>query len=184
MSDSELVDKIRDSDTELYREIVERYQAKLIRYAYTIMHDEDSAKDVVQNSFIKAYVNLKSFDTSRKFSSWIYRIVHNEALNAIKKKSKEFRPDDETWFDHIPADAAPFEETVDKKLLKNAVLAQIDKLSMKYREPVLLYYYEGQSYQQISEVLRIPVATVGTRINRGKKTLHEILKEQGIDHEW
>ena len=85
LTDEEVVEKVRTSDKDLYVLIIERYQKKLLRYANNLLKDEDRAVDVVQNSFIKSFVNLNSFNTNHKFSSWIYQIVHNEALNLIKK---------------------------------------------------------------------------------------------------
>ena len=85
LKDQEIVDLIRTKDKELYSELVKRYEDKLMRYALSIVGNEQKAADVVQQSFIKAYVNLQSFNLKKKFSSWIYRIVHNEAINEIKK---------------------------------------------------------------------------------------------------
>jgi len=84
-----LVNKIRTSDRELFAELVNRYEEKLLRYATYLLHDEQKASDVVQDSLIKAYINLNGFDTKKKFSSWIYRIVHNETMNSVKKYHKE-----------------------------------------------------------------------------------------------
>jgi RNA polymerase sigma-70 factor (ECF subfamily) len=88
-SDEELVEQIRKSDRELYAIIIKRYQEKLLRYANNLIKDESRASDAVQESFIKAFINLNSFNTKKKFSSWIYRIVHNETLNIIKKYKLE-----------------------------------------------------------------------------------------------
>ena len=75
------MDAVRTKDQELYGEVVRRYQDKLLRYADYLMQNESRAADVTQNAFIKAFINLNSFDTGKKFSSWIYRITHNEAIN-------------------------------------------------------------------------------------------------------
>src|SRR3954463_6498094 len=69
-----------------FGELVERYEAKLLRYARKFLLDPDDAQDIVQDIFIKAYENLQSFDVSRRFSPWIYRIAHNEFVNALKKR--------------------------------------------------------------------------------------------------
>ena len=90
LSDEELVMVIREQDQEQYAEIVNRYQDRLLRYALRLTNDRELAQDAVQKAFIKAFVNLHSFDTERKFSSWIYRIVHNESMNVLRK-DKKFR---------------------------------------------------------------------------------------------
>jgi len=95
-SDEEVVIAVRTSNKELYREIINRYQVRLFTYARYITGNEDKAKDAVQETFIKAYRNLNSFDASKKFSSWIYRITHNEAINIVKKYKRETALPDES----------------------------------------------------------------------------------------
>ncbi|KKP65626.1 MAG: RNA polymerase sigma factor, partial [Candidatus Roizmanbacteria bacterium GW2011_GWC2_35_12] len=89
MTDEKLVEKICREDKELYTEIVNRYQEKLLRYASNLIGDKYKASEIVQESFIKAYISLRSFNTKKKFSSWIYRIVHNETMNYFQKYKKE-----------------------------------------------------------------------------------------------
>ena len=183
LTDEKLVEKITKNDQELYIHIVERYQGPLIRYVRTIVYEHEAAEDVVQNTFIKAYQNLRSFKLDKKFSSWIYRIAHNEGINYIKKHKREVRPDDETWFDSVPDERLTAEDEVDLKILKSATGSAIAKLEEKYREPLTLFYLEAKSYQEIGEILRIPTATVGTRINRAKKQLKDLIKEKGVENE-
>jgi len=89
LSDEEIIEKVRTSNQDLYAVIIDRYQKKLLRYIGNLIKDENKAIDVVQESFIKAFVNLNSFNTEKKFSSWIYRIAHNQAINLAKKYQKE-----------------------------------------------------------------------------------------------
>ena len=181
MSDEAIVRQVTDYDQELYVHIVERYQGPLIRYVRTLVYDEDKAADVVQNTFIKAFTNLRSFNTSKKFSSWIYRIAHNEAINFIKKHAKEVRPDNEEWFDRLPDSQELAVVVVDKQLLHDAMKKLFKELDRKYRQPLILYAYEGKTYEEISDVLRVPKATVGTRINRAKKQLKKLLEKEGVE---
>lgn len=169
ITDEELVNKIK-KDKNLYEELVDRYQTKLSRYINYLIHDEDVALDVVQNTFIKAYVNLNGFDTNKKFSSWIYRIAHNESMNVIKKNKKEIRIDEN--FD-IPEDSN-IEEEFDKKEMSKIVGVCIKKLPEKYSEVLILYFLDDKSYEEISDILRIPVGTVGIRIKRGKEMMKKI----------
>ena len=89
LSDEKVAEIVRTKDKEAYAEIIKRYQTKLMRYAGYIMGDEYKGADVVQEAFIKAYINLNGFDTKKKFGSWIYRIVHNEAMNMLGKYKKQ-----------------------------------------------------------------------------------------------
>lgn len=164
LSDEIIVEQIRSIDQELYVLLVERYQHKLLRYAQSLMHDEHRATDVVQEAFIKAFINLQSFNTQKKFSSWIYRIVHNEAMNSFKKYQKEVSlPKD---FDF--ASDEDIEADFEQQELVVAVQARLQELPLVYAEPLALRYLEEKSYEEISDILYLPMGTVATRINRAK----------------
>lgn len=175
LSDEAVVELVRNEDQELYREIVKRYQAKLLRYAAYLIRDEAKAADVVQEAFIKAFINLKGFNLKKKFSSWIYRIVHNETINYLKKHKKEISLENNHWLKSKEDVEADFNRKEARKMLYQS----LKKLPLKYRSPLVLFYLEEKSYEEISDVLRIPVGTVGTRINRGKKMMRSIYKQKG-----
>ena len=177
LSDEELVEIVRSEDQEKYEILVIRYQEKLMRYAAYLIGDQDIASDAVQNAFIKAFINLKSFNTDKKFSSWIYRITHNEAINLVKKDQKLQSWDDEQWLKVASGD--DIEAAYTKKQMKIAIEASLNQLPIEYRSPLALYYLDDRSYSEISDILRIPIGTVGTRINRGKKMLYKIYRKEG-----
>ena len=175
LSDEEVVELVRSQDQELYRELVQRYQNRLLRYANYLVRNEDQAADVVQESFIKAFVNLKSFNTKKKFSSWIYRIVHNEAVNYLKRSKKVIPFAGREWLADKVKSGTDLENDFLKTQEREAVGRALEKLSLEYCEPLVLFYFEEKSYGEISEILRIPVGTVGTRINRGKILLRGLM---------
>lgn len=179
LNDEELVELVCTQDQELYAELVRRYQDKLMRYATGLIQNEDKAADVVQEAFIKAFVNLRGFDADKKFSSWIYRIVHNEAINYLKKYNKEISLDNHQWIEQVVKSGGDIEEDFDRKEAKEMLHQALKELPLKYRSPLILFYLEEKSYEEISDVLRIPVGTVGTRINRGKKLMRVIYKKKG-----
>lgn len=172
LSDEELVDYVRKKDKESYAEVIRRYKDKLLRYALYLTEDEDKAEDVVQESFIKAYVNLNGFDTKKKFSSWIYRIAHNEAMNVLNEK-KQVVLNGDVDFDS----GVDLENELVEKELKDKARYCLKRLPVIYREPLILYFFDEKSYEEISDVLRIPVGTVGTRINRAKVLMRKICQE-------
>jgi len=88
LSDEELVRMVRTDDSELYEEIVKRYQDRLYRYLRYLTNQPDASEDILQEVFIKAYRNLFGFNTKKKFSSWIYRIAHNEGVNHLKRTAR------------------------------------------------------------------------------------------------
>jgi len=87
MADEKLIEKIRQNP-DAFGEIVDRYQKKLERYIFYLIGDKEEIFDLVQEVFIKVYINLNGFDTNKKFSSWIFRIAHNVAVNYLKKRKK------------------------------------------------------------------------------------------------
>ncbi|KKQ26411.1 MAG: RNA polymerase sigma factor [Microgenomates group bacterium GW2011_GWC1_37_12b] len=168
-----LVELVRNKDRELYSEIIRRYQNKLMRYSRYLINDEDKAADVVQETFIKAFINLNGFDTKKKFSSWLYRISHNEAMNAVKKYHKEAPLDLD--FD-IPS-TDDVEGEFDKKEIVQKAHSCLDLMPIMYSEPLALYYLDEKSYEEISDILRIPIGTVGTRINRARALMKKVCQK-------
>jgi len=173
LSDEELVVRIRTKEKEWFTDIVLRYQEKLLRYAIYLIHDEHKAKDVVQDAFIKAYINLNGFNIKKKFSSWMYRIVHNEAMNSIKKYHKEvpLLPDMDVQSEENIEHDFGNKESIEK------AQSCLDDMPVLYSEPLALYYLDEKSYEEISDILRIPMGTVATRINRAKKLMKIICQK-------
>ncbi|ETB64142.1 TPA: RNA polymerase sigma factor [Candidatus Nomurabacteria bacterium] len=172
-TDEEVVSYVQSEYQEFYFVIVDRYKDKLSRYVGSMTKDEVKTRDIVQETFIKAFINLRGFDKNKKFSSWIYRIAHNEAINTLKKNYREI----------------PFEEDFDIKSEEDIVLdfekkeisKKLDKcindMPLIYRESLVLYFIEEKSYEEISDIIRIPMGTVATRINRAKILMKKICQK-------
>ncbi|OGH89583.1 MAG: hypothetical protein A2469_01990 [Candidatus Magasanikbacteria bacterium RIFOXYC2_FULL_40_16] len=175
LSDEELIVKIREKDPELYAEIIQRYQSKLSHYLRKFIKDFDEIEDVLQDIFIKTYKNLYGFNPDKRFSSWIYRIAHNEAINHIKKYYNRGRISFDELEYEIIGEKMDLAERIDLKIDREKIGLAFNDLKLKYKEVILLYYFEDRSYEEISDILRMPVSTVGTYISRGKKQLKEIL---------
>ncbi len=171
-SDEALVSRIISGEHELYREIVLRYEQKLTRYIATIIGKSHDTDDIVQTVFIKAYTNIRSFDPKLKFSSWIYRIAHNESVNHVKSSVISKIQVFGEWFDFGKTDDT--EENMDRETVRKQLDSCLEILDMKYREPLLLYYYEDKSYEEISDILRLPVRAVGVRIHRAKEIIRRL----------
>ncbi len=179
LSDEQLVEKICIGDSELYREIVGRYQERLIRYVSYLVGDQDLAADAAQQAFIKAFINLKGFDRKKKFSSWIYRIAHNEAINLVKKEKRKVSLEDGSLLEEVIKDKTNIEVEFEKKEIKRLIKGSLKKLPIKYRSALALFYLDGYSYEEISDILRVPMGTVGTLISRGKKLLKVVVEKKG-----
>lgn len=182
LNDEQIVKAILDGNNDAYREIIRRYEEKLSHYLRKFINDKDDIEDVLQVVFIKTYKNLHGFDMSRKFSSWIYRISHNEAINHIKKyKNTRICLDDVEY--KLIDDKVDIKREADRMFLKKEIEEVLNDLKLKYREPLVLFYLEDKSYEEISDILRIPKNTVGTLILRGKKLIKEKLEEIGKKYE-
>jgi len=176
LTDEQIVKAIIDGDEEMYREIIKRYEKKLSHYLCKFINNPEDIEDVLQIVFIKTYKNLCGFNLDKKFSSWIYRISHNEAINHLKKyKNNRICLDDIEY--KLIDEKIDIKKETDRMFLKKDVEGALDKINIKYKEPLVLFYLEGMSYEEISDILRIPKNTVGTLILRGKKALKEELSE-------
>ena len=174
LTDENIASQVQKGEKEKYSLIVVRYQDKLYRYAMYLIKDSEMAADAVQNSFIKAYININSFKTSKKFSSWIYRITHNEVMNLLAKNKKYLQMSDKIDYQ---SDLDLEDDLVKKELVKMANKC-LDQIPFLYKEPLTLYFLEEKSYEEIGDILKIPINTVGTRISRGKKIMQNICQNQ------
>ncbi len=177
-TDEELVRLVLRNQTEAFDVLAKRYEGKLLRYGKRFLYNHESIEDVIQNVFIKAYVNIKSFNPSKKFSPWIYRIAHNEFINTIKRTKKEplLFFDADIIFSFAGKDDLLKE--IERKEERKEMEGHLSKLKVKYREPMILYYFEEKDYQEISDILEIPISTVGTRLKRGRMEIKKMLHEK------
>lgn len=181
-TDEAIALRVQDGEAEAFGLLMTRYEPKLMRYARKFLLDPDDAADIVQDVFLKTYENIRSFDATRRFSPWIYRIAHNEFVNDLKKRSSHkttFTIDFDTLFPTLAAidtaDSAALDRDTRETLEK--YLAKIDP---KYREPLILYYLEEMDYRAIADILHIPVSTVGVRLMRGKTQLQKLAASSTI----
>jgi RNA polymerase sigma-70 factor, ECF subfamily len=177
-TDENLAKQAQAGDQHAFGVLVARYGDKLLRYAKRFLFDHEDGADVVQEVFIKAYTNIRGFDANRKFSSWIYRIAHNEFIDAIRKKGREPLPffDPDTLFPH-PIEPKEADDEVKENELKSMLDSCLNRLKPKYREPLVLYYYEDLNYESIADILHVPISTVGIRLKRGKVALQKAYQE-------
>lgn len=170
LSDELVVAYVIEHNHDAYQEIVTRYQEKLARYARTFTRDDAVVADIIQETFINAFVHLGTFDQSSKFSSWIYRITHNLALNYYARKQRDLHFDEGVDF---PDDTNIVEE-YEHAEVGRAVHACLAQMPMQYAAPLSLHFLEGHSYEDVALILGLPIGTVGTRINRGKIILKKL----------
>lgn len=180
-SDSEII-LLAKENADFFGMLMDRYEAPLLRYIRRISSfDRDDAEDILQEAFIKAYRNLNDFDPDSKFSSWMYRIVHNQTIDtARKRKLRTVVSIDEHDLTHILRAATDIGGDTERKHELAIISETIRGLPETYREALILRFLEEKTYEEIMDILRLPKGTVATLISRGKKILHERLGEAGV----
>jgi RNA polymerase sigma-70 factor (ECF subfamily) len=161
-----------------FREIVRRYERPVRTLIARMVGDPALAEDLAQDTFLKAFRNLATFDTTRKFSSWLFRIANNTAIDAIRRRPQglvEIDGPEARLEPALPPPADPAEEAALARALETA----LGRLRSDYRMAVLLRYQEGCSYAEIGDSLSIPEGTAKTFVHRGRKLLAEMLDRAG-----
>jgi RNA polymerase sigma-70 factor (ECF subfamily) len=176
--DEEVVRKVQAGDVESFGVLVERYESKLRRYARKFLLDANDTDDLVQDVFLQVYQNIQSVDTTRKFSSWIYRVAHNIFVNALRKREHVRRSlvDFDTIFPTLHAEEKADDQTL-REEERNRLEKTLNGIDQKYREVLILYYFEELAYEDIADVLGIPVSTVGVRLRRGREYARKALND-------
>jgi RNA polymerase sigma-70 factor (ECF subfamily) len=184
-TDNELV-TLSLHDSTSYRLLIERYHPKLFRYVVRLARlPKEDAEDILQEVFIKAYVNLNDYDLNLKFSSWIYRIAHNETVSFLRRaaarpKAAYFDPEFEAEEERLKADIDLAAEA-DLRFRAGQIHEALTKIDPKYQTVLVLKYLEDKSYEEMSDILKKPPGTIATLLNRAKKKLKEVLSATRIN---
>ena len=167
-----------------YAELVLRYGEKLRRYIRRLgnLNPED-VNDILQNIFIKVYVNLNGFDRKLKFSSWVYRIAHNETVSFLRQKSSRpklvYSQDEFDYFDTFISDLDLQKEA--QIIFDSRKIAQVlAGMEREYREILVLKYFEQKDYAEISDILQKPMGSVASQLSRAKEKFRAQARQGGI----
>ena len=171
--DSELVARALRQDERAFRDLIQRHHAMAYAAVRSVLGDRDEVQDVMQMVYLKAYQGLAGFRGDARFSTWLYQIARREALDVSSKRRVE-TVDVETVElaagAHHAADAATHERS-EREWIASA-LGEIDET---YRTTIELRYMAEKSYEEISEIMSVPVGTVKTYVHRGKAEMKRIL---------
>ena len=190
LDDNELV-KLSLQNADNFGQIVERYEKKLLRYIiYFTGVNRQLAEDILQDTMINVYKNLNSFNPKLKFSSWIYRIAHNQALNAIRAEknkgavSLEAEDDESVSLIKILATDENLVAKVEQKVMSEKVAEIMKLMRQDYRELLVLRFLDDYEYSEICDILRKPMGTVGVMIARAKDEFKNLaIKYNLLGHE-
>ncbi|MGE6719111.1 RNA polymerase sigma factor SigW [Peribacillus frigoritolerans] len=179
----ERINQVLKGDHNAFGEIVEIYKDKVFQICFRMLGNRQEAEDMAQEAFVRAYVNIRSFNITMKFSTWLYRIATNLCIDRLRKKKPDYYLDAEVagteglnMYSQIASDMAKPEEEVESLELQETIQVEIMKLPEKYRSVIVLKYIEELSLKEISEILDLPVGTVKTRIHRGREALRKQLR--------
>lgn len=175
-SDQDLIRSILDNNQDDFVVLMERYQQKIFAYLYRFLYrNRDAALDVTQDVFIKVYENLRSIDLTRPIQPWIYRIAHNEAANYLRtvSRKREANLEEGQW---EKVSGIEEKDSLEEEETRQVILTALDRIDIKYRQVLILYFFEEKSYKEIAEIMGTSTNTVGTLISRGKKKMEKGLK--------
>ncbi len=178
VSESELVKRARDGDEDAFGAIINLYRHRVIGYCYRMIGSD--AEDVAQEIFIKFYLALYRFDSSKPIKPLLFRIAHNHCVDVLKKKTIRTVPfskkdDDERQELRVKDERPDPEELARKAELQDAVNHALAAMPVLYRSPLIMRHVEGIPYEEIAKILALPMGTVKARIHRGRKILQQKL---------
>lgn len=187
LSDKDVIEHARKGRESAFRELIRRYERPVFSVIYRMVRDRELAEDLAQDTFIKVLNALGKYDPSYKFSSWIFKIAHNTTIDHLRKKE----------LDTLSLDGSPHARTAEQaeatsftpadtgldparytesQQIGSEIEAAIDQLRPQYREAILLWHVEGRPYDEIADIMDLPLGTVKTYIHRGRNELREKLE--------
>lgn len=182
LTDEELVSLTLDNQ-DYFLFLINRYKTKLFNYIRRITNvSPDDVEDLLQEVFLKVYLNLNDFDTSLKFSTWVYSITRNQVISNHRKlqvRAEGHSVEIDELARNIMSDSN-IEGGIDHDYMKDNISKVLNKIDKKYREVLILKYLEEKSYDEISVIIRKPSGTVGSLINRAKIEFKKELSKQEI----
>ena len=185
MQESELIKKSAEGNSDAFEMLIAPYMQPVVNHAYMMLGDKEDAYDMAQETFVKAFVSLKSFGGQSSFKTWLFKIATNVCLDFLRKKKRRPNVLSLTVADEdaaaVMCDVADTKFSPDKIFesneLKDVILKAIGSLDAEYRAAIMLRELEGMDYKSISKVLGVSLGTVKSRINRARLQLREKLSE-------
>ncbi len=178
----------RTGDRGAFADLVELYQDKIYHLAYRMVGNRQEAEDIVQETFLRVFRSLDRYDEKQKFSTWIYRIGTNLAIDQLRKRKAVYSLDADVsdgegatdWYSMLKSEEPTPEGEVLLSETQRRIHEAIEALPKKYKSVVILKYLHDMSLQEISDVLELPVTTVKTRVHRGREFLRKKMETEDI----
>ena len=185
LTDGELIAGAVDGRVDGFEELVRRYQRPITGYVFRMLGDYESSLDVTQEVFIKVYNSLRKYSPEYKFSTWLYRIAHNAAIdhirrNSVSPQSLEAENADGTYQIQIESGRPSPEQDHERMEWRNEIDSVVRCLPPAYRDLILLRHSRDLSYDEIAEVTGLLLGTVKNRLFRAREMMREIFIERGF----
>ena len=186
LTDAEILSDVAEGDIEAYGKIVNRYRVRLYNFVFRFVSDRETAEDIVQETFLRAFRKRKEYRAIANFSTWLFTIAGNLAKSELRRRKRwrlfSLHRDDESDTGLALPDETYRPDTITESSIADVHIQEaISSLPANYRQVILLRDVEGMSYQEISEIVSCPVGTVKSRVNRARLKLQQKLKNQGRD---
>jgi RNA polymerase sigma-70 factor (ECF subfamily) len=179
LDETELIRKAQRGDPEAFGILVERYQRRVVGAALAVVHNPDDALELAQETFVRAYENLRGFESRSSFSTWLYRIAANLAIDWRRREGRRsfVRGEEaENEIERLPSPMGDSFAEFSRGELNRHLRAALDELTPEHRAVILLREVEGLSYDEISDMLQCPRGTVMSRLHYARNRLRTILK--------
>lgn len=185
LTDGELITDAIGGREDGFEELVRRYQRPITGYVFRMLGDYESSLDVTQEVFIKVYNSLQRYSSDYKFSTWLYRIAHNAAIdhmrrNSVNTQSLETENADGTYQLQIESPNPSPEQDRERSEWRAEIDQVVKRLPEAYKQLILLRHAQDLSYDEIAEITQLPLGTVKNRLFRAREMMREILIERGF----
>jgi RNA polymerase sigma-70 factor (ECF subfamily) len=178
--EAELIERSRKGDSAAFGVLVERYQRRVVGVAQAVVHNQDDAIELAQETFVRAYENLSKFESRSSFSTWLYRIAANLAIDFWRREGRHVvlhGEDADNEIAKLPTVTGDSFKEVSRSELSARLKQALEELTPEHRAVILLREVEGMSYDEISDVLQCPRGTVMSRLHYARTHLRKILKD-------
>ena len=186
LTDMDILAQVSAGNVDAYGKIVGRYNGRLYNFVYRFVGDRETAEDVVQETYLRAFRKRKEYRAIANFSTWLFTISGNLAKSELRRRKRwrmfsiERDEETDTGMD-IPDESARPDKVAESSLADGQIQQAIASLPDNYKQVILLRDVQGMSYQEISDIVDCPVGTVKSRVNRARLKLQQKLKNEGRD---
>lgn len=186
LTDMEILSEVSSGNIDAYGKIVSRYNGRLYNFVFRFVSDRETAEDIVQETFLRAFRKRKEYRAIANFSTWLFTIAGNLAKSELRRRKRwrlfslDRDEESDTGMD-LPDESFRPDRVAESSMADDQIQDAIAALPENYRQVILLRDVEGMSYQEIAEIIDCPVGTVKSRVNRARLKLQQKLKQEGRD---